>query len=122
MPLDADGLKDAPFDLEQALNYMDGDRELFLELVSVFMEESERQLNEIHSGIASGDAKVVERAAHSIKGSLSTFAAARATEAARTLEFLGRDGNLAEFPAAMAALEKEIALVKDALLKVSRDG
>lgn len=106
-----------PFDIEAALAYMDGDKDLFQELVKVFVEESANQIREIRAGMKSGDLKLVERAAHSIKGSASTFAGKRTAEAARNLEFLGRDGKASEFPEALAVLESEIELLRAALLK-----
>jgi two-component system, sensor histidine kinase and response regulator len=108
-----------PFDLDAALAYMDGDKELFHELVQVFLEESTRQIEQIHTGIANGDAKLVERSAHSIKGSASTFAAKPSTEAARHLEVLGREGKFAEFVPALTALEEELELLRAALMKAS---
>jgi|WetSurMetagenome_2_1015567.scaffolds.fasta_scaffold10129_3 two-component system, sensor histidine kinase and response regulator len=108
-----------PFDLEAALSYMDGDRELFQELVTVFLEESAHQIRDIHKGIGNADAKLVERAAHSIKGSASTFAAKQTAEAARQLEILGREGRFAEFPSAALALEGQLELLKAALAKAA---
>ena len=104
-----------PFDLDAALAYMDGDKALFHELVNLFVEESTNQINQVRAGIANGDAKLVERSAHSIKGSASTFAAKRSAEAARHVEVLGREGKFAELPPALAVLEAELELLKAAL-------
>lgn len=111
--------QEEPFDLEAALTYMDGDRELFQELVTVFVEESVNQIRDIHKGMENADAKLVERAAHSIKGSASTFAAKRTAEAARQLEVLGRDEKFSEFQGALTHLEGELELLRAALLKVA---
>jgi two-component system, sensor histidine kinase and response regulator len=111
--------QEEPFDLEAALTYMDGDRDLFQELVKVFVEESTKQIQDILTGIVSGDTKLVERAAHSIKGSASTFAAKPTAEAARHLEVLGREGKFAEFPNAALVLEGQLELLKAALLKAA---
>jgi HPt (histidine-containing phosphotransfer) domain-containing protein len=108
-----------PFDLDAALAYMDGDRALFQELVKVFVEESAKQIEDVLMGIVSGDAKLVERAAHSIKGSAGTFAARPTAEAARHLEVLGREGKFAEFPNAALALEGHLELLKAALIKAA---
>lgn len=108
-----------PFDLDAALAYMDGDKALFNELVKVFVEESTNQVNQARAGIANGDAKLVERSAHSIKGSASTFAAKRSTEAARHLEILGREGKFTEFLPALAVLEGELELLNAALTAAS---
>jgi two-component system, sensor histidine kinase and response regulator len=109
--------QEEPFDLDAVLAYMGGDKTLFDELVKIFLQESRNQLGEIHTGMEQGVAKLVERAAHSIKGSTSTFAAKRASEAARHLETLGREGKVAEFPSAVALLEHELEILSAALVK-----
>jgi len=111
--------QEEPFDLEAALTYMDSDKALFQELVTVFLEESANQIRDIHKGIVNADAKLVERAAHSIKGSASTFAAKRTAEAARQLEILGREGKFTEFPSAALVLEGQLELLKAALAKAA---
>ena len=111
--------REEPFDLNAALAYMDGDTALFQELVKVFLEESANQIRDIHTGIVNGDIKLVERAAHSIKGSASTFAAKGTAEAARHLEVLGREGKAAEFSGAVTVLEGELELLKAALIKAA---
>ena len=113
-------LPQAAFNLEQALIHMGGDHELFQELVFVFLEESSRQIDEIRAASTERNARIVERAAHSIKGSVGTFAAKRAMEAARALEHLGREEKIASFPQAISALEEELDLLKDALLIATR--
>jgi HPt (histidine-containing phosphotransfer) domain-containing protein len=106
------------FDLDAVLaDYMDGDKSLFDELAKVFVEELRCQLKDIYTGIETGDSKLVERAAHSIKGSASTFVAKRACEAAQHLEALGQEGSIAEFPPAAAILEHELELLCAALTK-----
>jgi len=58
---------------EGALAMLDGDTELFGELVKLFMSESVDLLNQIRDAIEQHDAKRLERAAHSLKGSAAAF-------------------------------------------------
>lgn len=104
-----------PFDLEKALNNMDEDRELFQNLVAVFVEESARHMEEIREGIQRTDAGAVERAAHTLKGTAGNFAAQRTFELASHLEVLGRERRFRELPKAFAELEEELDLLREAL-------
>ena len=61
------------------------------------------------------DAAGIERAAHSLKGSVSTFAAKDAVDAASKLEVIGRDARLEVADAAGASLVHEVARLRKAL-------
>jgi len=103
------------FNLESALEFMDGDRELLNELALQFLDDVPRYMEELHAALENADAAVVERTAHTLKGSLSTFAAEIATEAALALELIGRGGNLDKAEAACKNLESEIERLKPIL-------
>ena len=47
----------------------DGDPELLLDLISMFLEDAPNKVQAIVTGIASGDMQQVAEAAHSLKGS-----------------------------------------------------
>ena len=68
---------------------IDGDEELFQELVTLFMSESAQLLDQIRAAVAQRDPKALERAAHSLKGSVGAFRAESAARAAQRLEDLG---------------------------------
>ena len=108
----------AVFDLSKALEVVDGDSELFKELVKLFLKNVPDNLAQIRHGLAKSDANVVERAAHSLKGSVSNFAATRAFEAAYRLEVLGREGRLGEGETALSKLDEELNLLKSAMNEV----
>jgi signal transduction histidine kinase/CheY-like chemotaxis protein len=83
-----------PFDREAALAMIDGDTELFRELAGLFLTESVDLMEQIHVSIAERNAKGLERAAHSLKGSTAAFCAEAARVAAQTLENMGAHGDL----------------------------
>ncbi|HUI07790.1 MAG TPA: response regulator [Verrucomicrobiae bacterium] len=103
------------FDHEAALAMIDGDRELFQELVGLFMVESADLLDQIRDAIAQRDGKACERAAHSLKGSVGAFRAESARLAAQTLEDLGRRGDFEQAGVVLEELEMKVAQLKDAL-------
>jgi CheY-like chemotaxis protein/HPt (histidine-containing phosphotransfer) domain-containing protein len=98
-----------------ALARVDGDETLLADLARLLLEESPKMLAAVQAAVSEGDARRLERAAHSLKGAVSTFAAHAAVEAAVRLERLGRAGDLAEAPQACAALEAQIEKLRTAL-------
>jgi CheY-like chemotaxis protein len=98
-----------PLDLAAALATAVGDRALLDELVSVFLADSPHRLEALRQAVAAGDAKGVEEAAHGLKGALRILAATGAQARAAELEALGRADRVGEVPAAMAALERDLA-------------
>jgi signal transduction histidine kinase/CheY-like chemotaxis protein len=97
------------FDRDLALANAGGDPALLLDLIRIFQGENHKILAEIRDGLSAGDARVVERGAHRMKGSLGTLAARAARDAASELEALGRAGTLAQAAGALATLERALA-------------
>ncbi len=108
-----------PFDLERALEYLDGDRELFRTLVEAFIEEASCQTKEIWDGLQRADARAVTRAAHTIKGSAGNFAAPRTVELAHRVEVLAREGRMEELRVAVADLAQALDSLTQALRRAA---
>ncbi|MEW6672770.1 MAG: response regulator [Thermodesulfobacteriota bacterium] len=106
------------FDLAAALEVVVGNRELFGEIAKLFIDSLPGYLAEIKNGIQKGDGRAVERAAHSLKGSVGNFGARRSYEAALKLEKLGEQANFNEIPAAVTLLEEELGLLINQLKPV----
>jgi two-component system, sensor histidine kinase and response regulator len=99
----------------EALDRLDGDEELLHELCVIYLKESPNLLQQLRHALAQGDSKAMNRAAHSLKGEVSYLSAARATQAARRLEDLGRDGDLSQAPEAIAGLERELETLRSTI-------
>ena len=65
---------------------MDGDTELFRQLVGMYVAGYQASLAEMEAAIKTGDWVSLKRYAHTFKGLCATFAAPSATEAAKELE------------------------------------
>jgi two-component system sensor histidine kinase/response regulator len=102
-------------DRELALSRVGGDADLLKEIAELFVEDYPRVLEELHQAIESGDAQAVERTAHGLKGSVSTFGARAAMEAARTLENLGRARQVEELNEVLRTLETALAALRPEL-------
>jgi two-component system, sensor histidine kinase len=97
------------FDLSEALERVDGDRELLGELAGIFLDSCPTYLANIQQALQQGDPQALAFAAHALKGSVGNFIKTGPFETARTLESLGRQGTMAEALALFQKLEHEIA-------------
>jgi len=91
-------------DRESALSRVGGDLELLQEIARLFLEDEANMFEAIETAAAGGDSKVLERAAHTLKGCVSNFGAAHAYEASLQLEKLGRAGEFAPVSDGLARL------------------
>ncbi|QDU40890.1 Hpt domain protein [Maioricimonas rarisocia] len=79
------------FSLQEVLENVCGDRELFSELVTDFLLQAPGLLLKIRAAAATRDGEGVMREAHTLKGSVSLLAARTTFETALELERRGRD-------------------------------
>ncbi len=91
------------------LERVGGDRRALGQIVRVFRTDAPRQLVRIRSAVRAADAGALRAAAHALKGAVSNFAAARATEAALQLQRLGESGELDGAEEALRRLQGEMA-------------
>ena len=99
-------------DRATALARVGGDLELLKEIAALFLDEYPRALDDMRKALATGDAKLLEHAAHGLKGSVANFSAPAAEEAAFQLEKLGRAQKLDQAPEIVTALEQALALLQ----------
>jgi len=94
----------ARIDRTAVLDRVGGDVALLREITTIFIAEYPALIGEIQEAVASRNSKKLERAAHSLKGSVANFGAQAAIEASYRLEVMGRRGRLDEAPEALADL------------------
>lgn len=92
-----------------ALERIGGDEDLLREIALLFLDDYPNLMSAIRQAVASKDAEGLERAAHSLKGSVSNFGADMAQRAALELEMMGRNRQLTNADSAFARLEKAMA-------------
>jgi CheY-like chemotaxis protein len=109
------------FDDKAVMEYVGGDVELLEKIVAIFLSEYPDRLGDIRKAIVDQDAKKLEFAAHSLKGSLANLFAQRSAEQAGKLEQMGRESSFAGAEGACAALEKELVKFLQALIKLDRE-
>ncbi|GAA4437648.1 response regulator [Bremerella cremea] len=80
-------------DYPAALTNVGGDHDLLVALIGVFLEDSERLLDELQNALAARDAPKLQRSAHSMKDSFGYFSASSGLEAAKRMEEHGAAEN-----------------------------
>ena len=104
------------FDLEQSLAVLDGDLELFEEIVGIFLDSSPGSMADIRDAVIRADAFKLNRSAHTLKGAVANFGARRVFETALRLEKMGEENNLSACADEFRTLEREIEILKQALV------
>jgi len=100
-----------PIDCAKALSWVEGDRELFEELIGLLLEDLPARRAALDAAVAAGDATAVQHAVHSLRGGLAPFGAARAAALALEIEQTARDGRLEGTEGALAELARELESV-----------
>jgi two-component system sensor histidine kinase/response regulator len=98
-------------DVDAALEYVGGDRELLGELLTVFSEDAPGYLEALGRALDRSNPDDLMRAAHTLKGSLRALGAKDAAALAEDLERIGRAGGLDGAGHLRARLEHEITRV-----------
>jgi two-component system sensor histidine kinase/response regulator len=105
-----------PSDAELLARF-DGDGELLRELAGIFLQECPKMLDDLRAALRAGDNKAVERAAHTLKGSVGNFAMPRPWETAQRLELLAKSGQLSGAEDILHALEQQLVLFNQILVR-----
>jgi len=103
-----DTLKGIPLNLEIALSRFDGDKEFFMEMLQKFLNYAPERLQILDEAVKKGDAKVLEKEAHSIKGAAGNLGAKPIADLTLKLELIGRTGDLADAKELILNLRAEL--------------
>ena len=93
----------------------DGEDGLLAELIALFLEDAALRLERLWDALGRGDAEVVEREAHALKGASGNFGARPLAGFCDRLQKAGRENALSDAPALLAGLEAELVRVREAL-------
>ena len=105
-PLAADA---GVIDWNAALETCAGDHALLRDIVDAFLEEQPRRVDEIRRAIDTSDFELLNRAAHTIKGSMRYFSAPAVFDRAYALEQLGAQQSLEGAEELYGLLRQELA-------------
>jgi HPt (histidine-containing phosphotransfer) domain-containing protein len=97
------------FDHAEAMRQVGDDAALLREVMGLFIQELPQREADVRQALERRDAKGLERAPHSIKGSCAVFGATATRDAANRLELLGRAGSFEGAAETSALLSTEAA-------------
>lgn len=100
---------------------VDGDTDLLLELIELFLQQSTSVMAELNNGILRNDSGVVERAAHKLKSSIALFGAQSASDALGSLEETAREGNFHGIEVIRDRAELELERLRTALVQLNQE-
>ncbi|MFN0020666.1 MAG: response regulator [Pirellulaceae bacterium] len=102
-------------DFSAALKNMDGDRSLLRDVFQAFLDESPQHLLSIKQAIAAQNGTLLQRAAHTLRGTMGTIGWTGSTEVAAELEQMGKDHNFTQAATVLAKLECELLAIHGVL-------
>ena len=94
-------------DLDGTLARFGGDKELFVEMSGIFLEDAPEVLSSLGQAVESQDAHEVRMRAHALKGLLLGCGGVRAAHIAQVLENDGESADLRQAPSHLATLKDE---------------
>ncbi len=110
-----------PIDLTTALKATDGDFELLKDVVDAFLEEYPTLMTELEPAILRADLVVVQRASHTIKGTLRLFGNVPAQAFAERLEEMAKLGALNHAQETFESLRVELFSMREQLVEAMKD-
>ena len=97
-----------PVDVSAALQSVEGDQALLVDMFEAFQQDYPKQLIELQDAIGTGDAGRIAQVAHSLKGAVGYFGAQTVHALAYQLETMGRQAKLDGASYALQQLEREL--------------
>jgi two-component system sensor histidine kinase/response regulator len=95
----------------------EGQPNILEQLITLFLDDVPHQLVALRNAAEAGDARSVERTAHTLKGSCGNMGAVRMHTLCAELEYTGRSAELDTVPVRISRLEEEFGHVRAALVQ-----
>jgi HPt (histidine-containing phosphotransfer) domain-containing protein len=87
--------QEPPVDMDRLLDFTDGDPENLRELVTLYIDQTNGQLEQLKTAVQTANASEVRRIAHSCAGASATCGMRHLVPSLRELERMGYEGSLA---------------------------
>jgi CheY-like chemotaxis protein len=99
-------------DMKRLMEFAEGDMDNLRELVSLYLQQTAQQLNQIRTALAAGNAAEVRRIAHSCAGASATCGMRRITPLLRQMEARAEAGDLSALPQLLAQAEHQFQQIQ----------
>jgi HPt (histidine-containing phosphotransfer) domain-containing protein len=110
-----------PVDREALMDRVGDDQALLKEIVHLFFDDCSMLLTDMREAVGQRDAERLEKAAHSLKGSVGNFTAQGAVGTLAEVEALARRWDLFGASEALNKAEEELERVKRALAELIKE-
>jgi CheY-like chemotaxis protein len=114
-------LGDPIFDAAAVLDSLEGDSELLREVAGIFLTQAPVHMEKIRRAISELDPKLLERAAHALRGSAANLLAQRIVGAATKLEEIGNAGSVEGAEKIFLPLVEELGKLASALEDLEKE-
>ena len=98
-----------------------GEPDVLQEILTLFLDEVPKKIGTLRSAIASGDATIVQRTAHSLKGSAGNIGAHAMYDVCRQLDDRARSEAPARLRPLLDALDAEYRKLETEIRRLLRD-
>jgi HPt (histidine-containing phosphotransfer) domain-containing protein len=92
-----------------------GQPDVLQEVLNLFLNDAPSRLEAIEAAVTAGDARGLQRAAHTMKGSSGTIGASALQKVCLSLEQMGKAAELSDAAAGLEQLRSEYRRVQDAI-------
>lgn len=106
---------DSLIDWDEALESVDGDRDLLQAVAEAFLEEGPQLLERLQTATEEGDAELLHRTGHTLKGALLSFGASGPAELAKQVEQQGAAGSTDQVDVLRQQLAQQVECVMNEL-------
>lgn len=97
------------FDGAAFARQMDNDRETMTEILTLYIEETERQMQDLQGLIEQKEGAAARKLAHTLKGSFGAVCAARAGTLAREIELAAAESNFVKVSSVFVLLQEAVS-------------
>ncbi len=101
--------------IEKAIEFLEGNRELFLELIDLFMVHAPAVLQELGDALENREITIIEATSHKLKGMAANIGAEQFSESNRLLMEEAHNGTLTDFRGWLARIRTEYSALEQAL-------
>jgi len=109
------------FDKDVLLQAFDNDWDFFKEVIDMFVADYPQMMTDIQKAIKNGDAAVLQRTAHALKGMLGNFQVDAAVQKAYALEKIGTDDSLENAQETYDALSVDLDRLEGMFVEISEE-
>ncbi|MGR3179444.1 MAG: response regulator [Candidatus Anammoxibacter sp.] len=109
------------FNISSTLALVGGKVDRMKRLIEITLDDSQKQMDQLHKSLEENDAPVTERTAHTLKGQAANLGADSFRDFAKRIEFAAKEGDMKSIRDMMTNFEAEYKIFTKALNEIDWD-